>query len=162
MMVNGQPLSVGFWDTAGNEEYDRLRPLSYPMTDVFGLMFALGGEGAGASLENIQSKWLPEAKHRAPSSAPAMPKSRLEHLCPSSLTPSPSDCPDATMIMIGLKSDTQNDEILASGTCPRSLIRSILVPTPRSQGHGQGAEYFARHLLQQALREHEGRGRGRH
>lgn len=80
MMVNGQPLSVGFWDTAGNEEYDRLRPLSYPMTDVFGLMFALGGEGAGASLENIQSKWLPEAKHRAPSSAPAMPKSRLEHL----------------------------------------------------------------------------------
>lgn len=64
-MVNDQPLSVGFWDTAGHEDYDRLRPLSYPMTDVFGLMFALGGEGAGASLENIQSKWILEAKHRA-------------------------------------------------------------------------------------------------
>jgi len=31
-MVDGQAISLGLWDTAGQEEYDRLRPLSYPQT----------------------------------------------------------------------------------------------------------------------------------
>ena len=35
IMINGQPIQLGLWDTAGQEDYDRLRPLSYPQTDVF-------------------------------------------------------------------------------------------------------------------------------
>ena len=63
VMVNGQPINLGLWDTAGQEDYDRLRPLSYPQTDVFLICFALT---SNSSFENIRSKWHAEIQHHAP------------------------------------------------------------------------------------------------
>lgn len=62
-MVDGKPVNVGLWDTAGQEDYDRLRPLSYPQTDVFLICFSIISP---YSFDNVKSKWWPEIQHHAP------------------------------------------------------------------------------------------------
>ena len=39
--VDGKNAVLGVWDTEGQEDYNRLRPLTYPQTDVFILCFSL-------------------------------------------------------------------------------------------------------------------------
>jgi small GTP-binding protein len=63
LFVDGNPYNLGLWDTAGQEDYDRLRPLSYPQTDVFLLCFSVS---MPPSLENISTKWFPEISHHCP------------------------------------------------------------------------------------------------
>ncbi|KAM3596475.1 uncharacterized protein V6R79_015086 [Siganus canaliculatus] len=41
VMIGGKPYSLAIWDTAGLEDYDRLRPFSYPDTDVFLVCFSV-------------------------------------------------------------------------------------------------------------------------
>ncbi|KAI9485947.1 MAG: rac protein [Benjaminiella poitrasii] len=62
VQVDGNPISLGLWDTAGQEDYDRLRPLSYPQTDVFLVCFSLVSP---PSFENVRTKWYPEITHHA-------------------------------------------------------------------------------------------------
>ena len=63
VMVDSKPVNLQLWDTAGQEDFDRLRPLSYQLTDVFLLCFSVTSP---SSLENIKSKWLPEIQRYAP------------------------------------------------------------------------------------------------
>jgi cell division control protein 42 len=52
-MIGGEPYTLGLFDTAGQEDYDRLRPLSYPQTDVFLVCYSVV---APASYENVKEK----------------------------------------------------------------------------------------------------------
>ncbi|PIA62149.1 hypothetical protein AQUCO_00200270v1 [Aquilegia coerulea] len=63
VVVEGTTVNLGLWDTAGQEDYNRLRPLSYRGADVFVLAFSLVSR---ASYENIFKKWIPELQHYAP------------------------------------------------------------------------------------------------
>ncbi|KAK9469363.1 rac protein [Lipomyces arxii] len=63
VMVDSRPINLGLWDTAGQEDYDRLRPLSYPQTNVFLICFSLVSP---PSFENVRTKWYPEISHHAP------------------------------------------------------------------------------------------------
>ena len=61
--VDGKLVELVIWDTAGQEDYDRLRPLSYLDTDVILMCFSVESHD---SLENIQAKWVPEVHHFCP------------------------------------------------------------------------------------------------
>ncbi|KAK9990795.1 hypothetical protein SO802_025780 [Lithocarpus litseifolius] len=63
VVVDGSTVNLGSWDTAGQEDYNRLRPLSYRGADVFLLAFSLISK---ASNENVAKKWIPELRHYAP------------------------------------------------------------------------------------------------
>ncbi|KAL6052252.1 Ras-related C3 botulinum toxin substrate 2 [Balamuthia mandrillaris] len=63
VMVDGRVINLGLWDTAGQEDYDRLRPLSYPQTDVFLLCYSTVSP---PSFQNVEAKWNPEITHHCP------------------------------------------------------------------------------------------------
>eukprot|EP01115_Flamella_aegyptia_P002796 TRINITY_DN139_c1_g1_i1.p1 TRINITY_DN139_c1_g1~~TRINITY_DN139_c1_g1_i1.p1 ORF type:complete len:191 (-),score=43.34 TRINITY_DN139_c1_g1_i1:65-637(-) len=74
-----QNIELGLWDTAGQEEYDRLRPLSYANANVFLLCFSIISP---VSFENVTAKWYPELMHF---------------------------CPEVPFILVGTKCDVRND-----------------------------------------------------
>lgn len=78
--VDGKQVELALWDTAGQEDYDRLRPLSYPDTDVILMCFSIDSPD---SLENIPEKWTPEVRHF---------------------------CPNVPIILVGNKKDLRNDD----------------------------------------------------
>lgn len=57
-----QVLKLTLWDTAGQEQFDKLRKLSYPGTNVFLVCFSVDNVG---SHESVRSLWYPEIKQWA-------------------------------------------------------------------------------------------------
>ncbi|KAJ5879484.1 hypothetical protein N7455_002949 [Penicillium solitum] len=58
--VDNKHVELALWDTAGQEDYDRLRPLSYPDSHVILICFAVDSPD---SLDNVQEKWISEVLH---------------------------------------------------------------------------------------------------
>lgn len=61
--VNNKPIRLQICDTAGQDDFDALRPLCYPRTDVFLLCFSVVYP---TSFYNIAEKWIYEIKHYCP------------------------------------------------------------------------------------------------
>ncbi|XP_030070818.1 rho-related GTP-binding protein RhoJ [Microcaecilia unicolor] len=57
--VGGKQHLLGLYDTAGQEDYNQLRPLSYPNTDVFLICFSVVNP---ASYHNVREEWVSELK----------------------------------------------------------------------------------------------------
>ncbi|AEO71654.1 bbb170aa-9d60-4556-95ac-5ae9b4bb4dea [Thermothielavioides terrestris] len=77
--VDGKHVELALWDTAGQEDYDRLRPLSYPDSHVILICFAIDSPD---SLDNVGEKWCSEVHHF---------------------------CPDVPKILVGCKKDLRFD-----------------------------------------------------
>ena len=61
VMIGGEPYTLGLFDTAGQEDYDRLRPLSYPQTDVFLVCFSVVNP---SSFENVKEKVYSNCRYK--------------------------------------------------------------------------------------------------
>lgn len=53
-------IQLALWDTAGQEDYNRLRPLSYPGSDVVIICFSIASPD---SLDNVEATWIHEIKY---------------------------------------------------------------------------------------------------
>jgi len=60
MVIDEKEIELTLWDTAGQESYDRLRPLSYSQTDVILICFSIDSPD---SLSNVEPHWAKEVKH---------------------------------------------------------------------------------------------------
>lgn len=79
-------INLVLWDTAGQEDYDTIRPLSYRDTDLVFLCYTIENK---KNLENISNKWLMEIKNY---------------------------CPDAAYFLIALKKDLRFDDEIDKNT----------------------------------------------
>jgi len=79
VVVDNITVSLGLWDTAGQEDYDRLRPLSYPQTNVFLVCFSVISP---STYTNVANKWITEIRHH---------------------------CPDTPIVLCGTKIDLRDD-----------------------------------------------------
>lgn len=64
-MRNGkrEQIKLMLYDTAGQEDYKQIRPLSYPGTSVFIVCYAVDKR---ASFANVKSAWIPEIQEHCP------------------------------------------------------------------------------------------------
>ncbi len=79
VMYKGSAVHMTLWDTAGQDDYKDMRPLSYPDTNVFLVCFAVNSQ---VSFSNVEAKWVLEIRE---------------------------NCPDVPMILVGTKSDLRKD-----------------------------------------------------
>eukprot|EP01120_Amphizonella_sp_Union-15-10_P005749 TRINITY_DN1747_c0_g1_i2.p1 TRINITY_DN1747_c0_g1~~TRINITY_DN1747_c0_g1_i2.p1 ORF type:complete len:373 (+),score=73.32 TRINITY_DN1747_c0_g1_i2:68-1186(+) len=59
----GEMINLGLWDTAGQEDFEKLRPISYTASNIFLLFFSIVNP---TSFENVKQKWYPEIAHYCP------------------------------------------------------------------------------------------------
>ena len=128
--VDGRSVQLALWDTAGQEDYERLRPLAYAKAHVILIGFSVDTPD---SLDNIKhkvcrkgnifsdpclilSQWIEEANER---------------------------CPGVPVIIVGLKKDLREDPL-----AQEEMRKKSLHFTTENQGHQASKEMGARRYLE--------------
>ena len=106
IMTDEQPFTLDLWDTSGAYDWDRLRPLSYPQTDIFLVCFALNDRQSFKDLTtsdhasiNGDNGWLGEIRHFVP---------------------------EASFLIVGLKDDLRDNEDLLWSTISTKDINTLI------------------------------------
>jgi len=60
VMIDKKLVNLGVWDTAGQDDYDRIRPISHKNADVFLICYAVDNP---TSFSNIKARWVPELEN---------------------------------------------------------------------------------------------------
>lgn len=123
-------VELALWDTAGQEEYDRLRPLSYPETDLLFVCFAIDCPN---SLENVMDKVCLSSGQRKRQNTNVI----LSKWYPEVL----HFLPNTPLILLGLKSDLRYKK-----TCIDLLRTQGLTPVTPEQGKAVAARMNARYM----------------
>uniref|UniRef100_A0A3B4WKY5 Rho-related GTP-binding protein RhoH n=1 Tax=Seriola lalandi dorsalis TaxID=1841481 RepID=A0A3B4WKY5_SERLL len=61
--MDGVQISLGLWDTAGNDNFKQIRPRSYQQADIVLLCYSVANPN---SLANVQHKWIAEVRENLP------------------------------------------------------------------------------------------------
>lgn len=106
-MADGKPVSLGLWDTAGQEDYDRLRPLSYPQTDVFLICFSLVSP---PSFDNVTAKVSNHDRPRQRRENGAAVQSLTARVCVQWAPEIKHHAPNVPIVLVGTKLDQRTDK----------------------------------------------------
>uniref|UniRef100_D3TMJ7 Ras-related small GTPase rho type n=1 Tax=Glossina morsitans morsitans TaxID=37546 RepID=D3TMJ7_GLOMM len=166
--VDSKQVELALWDTAGQEDYDRLRPLSYPDTDVILMCFSVDSPD---SLENIPEKWTPEVKHfcpnvpiilvgnkkdlrNDPNTIRDLAKMKQEPVKPQegrAMAEVKHFCPNVPIILVGNKKDLRNDP-----NTIRDLAKMKQEPVKPQEGRAMAEKINAFAYLECSAKSKEG------
>jgi len=135
--LDGKPVQLALWDTAGQEEYERLRPLSYSKAHVILIAFAIDTPD---SLENVTVKWIEEVRSICGPNVPVIlvgckadlrPANALEHSNDQNLPYVPRAHGEQVAAEIGARSykecsalrTTGVDDVFEAATRASMLVR---------------------------------------
>lgn len=90
IVLNGESYTLSLFDTAGQEDWETLRVMAYPDTDVILLCYSVVRPD---SMENIKTKWMPELNKYLP---------------------------DALIVLVGTQVDLRESALTTTSTDPRS------------------------------------------
>jgi Ras-related C3 botulinum toxin substrate 1 len=75
VVYNDKLISLSLWDTAGQEDYEKLRVYSYPDTEVFIICYSVVNP---SSFENVKTKWIKEVKKHCPETPIVLVATKLD------------------------------------------------------------------------------------
>jgi small GTP-binding protein len=145
--LDGKPVQLALWDTAGQEEYERLRPLSYAKSHVILIAFAID---VPDSLDNVTAKWIEEVRSICGPQIPVLLVGCKADLRPTDSAPGFVSRADGEAVAreIGARAYKECsalriegvDDVFEAATRASMLMPGGAAPTRRATTTGAGAE----------------------